>query len=267
MSHSFPSEGLNAMLQGVVPIASLTLSDMESDHPRIVIVEDDEPTRRFLADNLAADGFDPVEADNARDGLRVIASHAPALVVLDLGLPDRDGLDVLREVRAGEATISHIDPALPVLVLSGRAAEIDRVRGFERGADDYLVKPFSYLELRGRIDAVLRRSRSRPSAGRLKVGPIELDPLTRRVELDGRLLAVSKKEFALLRTLAAEPVRVFTREELLRGVWGYQSIVPTRTLDSHASRLRRKLSDAGAPGLIINVWGVGYRLLEATSVS
>ena len=248
MGHSFPFEGLNAMLQGVVHNAPLTLTSMESDHPRIVIVEDDEPTRRFLADNLAADEFEPLEAGNARDGLRLIANHAPALALLDLGLPDRDGLDVLREVRAGEATISRIDPALPVLVLSGRGAEMDRVRGFERGADDYVIKPFSYLELRGRLDAVLRRSRNRPRAGRLRVGPLELDPASRLVRLAGRPLPVSKKEFALLRTLAAEPVRVFTREELLRGVWGYQSIVPTRTLDSHASRLRRKLSDAGAPG-------------------
>ena len=176
MGHSFPFEGMNAMLQGVVLIAPLTLSSVESDHPRIVIVEDDGPTRRFLADNLAADGFEPLEAANARDGLRLIANRAPALAVLDLGLPDRDGLDVLHELRAGEATISRIDPTLPVLVLSGRATEMDRVRGFERGADDYLVKPFSYLELRGRIDAVLRRSRSRPGAGRLKVGPLELDP-------------------------------------------------------------------------------------------
>ena len=94
------------------------------------------------------------------------------------------------------------------------------------------------------------------------MGPLELDPASRHVKLRGRPLSVSKKEFALLRTLAAEPVRVFTREELLRGIWGYQSMVPTRTLDSHASRLRRKLSDAGAPGLIVNVWGVGYRLVE-----
>ncbi|HET9105288.1 MAG TPA: response regulator transcription factor [Solirubrobacteraceae bacterium] len=236
---------------------------MESEHPQIAIVEDDEPTRRFLADNLAADGFEPLEASTARDGLRLFADHAPALAVLDLGLPDGDGLEVLHDVRAGEISVSHIDPALPVLVLSGRGAELDRVRGFERGADDYLVKPFSYLELRGRIDALLRRSRHRPGAGRLKVGPLELDPATRHVALQGQALAVSKKEFALLRTLASEPVRVFTREELLRGVWGYKSVVPTRTLDSHASRLRRKLSDAGAPGLIVNVWGVGYRLLDA----
>lgn len=116
--------------------------------------------------------------------------------------------------------------------------------------------------MRGRIGAILRRSALRPGAGRLKVGPLEVDPLARRVELDGNTLSLSKKEFALLRALAAEPARVFTREELLRGVWGFQNLVPTRTLDSHASRLRRKLADAGAPGMIVNVWGVGYRLID-----
>lgn len=191
-----------------------------------------------------------------------MATRAPHLAVVDLGLPDRDGLEVLREVRTSDETASRIDPRLPMILLTGRSGELDRVRGFERGCDDYLVKPFSYPELRGRIGAILRRSALRPGAGRLKVGPLEVDPLARRVELDGRRLSLSKKEFALLRALAAEPARVFTREELLRGVWGFQNLVPTRTLDSHASRLRRKLADAGAPGMIVNVWGVGYRLID-----
>jgi len=235
---------------------------MEPDPPTVVIVEDHDATRRFLADNLSADGFEPLEAETARAGLRLMATRAPHLAVVDLGLPDRDGLEVLREVRTSDETASRIDPRLPMILLTGRSGELDRVRGFERGCDDYLVKPFSYPELRGRIGAILRRSALRPGAGRLKVGPLEVDPLARRVELDGRRLSLSKKEFALLRALAAEPARVFTREELLRGVWGFQNLVPTRTLDSHASRLRRKLADAGAPGMIVNVWGVGYRLID-----
>lgn len=235
---------------------------MEPDAPTVVIVEDHDATRRFLADNLAADGFEPLEAETAQAGLRLMAMRAPDLAVVDLGLPDRDGLEVLREVRTSDETVSRVDPRLPMILLTGRSGELDRVRGFDRGCDDYLVKPFSYPELRGRIGAILRRSARRPGAGRLKVGLLEVDPLARRAELEGQALSLSKKEFALLRALAAEPARVFTREELLRGVWGFQNMVPTRTLDSHASRLRRKLADAGAPGMIVNVWGVGYRLID-----
>ncbi|GAC1580619.1 MAG: response regulator transcription factor [Candidatus Dormibacteria bacterium] len=235
---------------------------MQSDPPIVVLIEDHETTRRFLADNLSADGYEPLEAETARAGLRLMATRAPHVAVVDLGLPDRDGLEVLREVRSSDETVSRIDPRLPMILLTGRSGELDRVRGFERGCDDYLVKPFSYPELRGRIGAILRRSAVRPGAGRLKVGLLEVDPLARRAELDGHPLSLSKKEFALLRALAVEPTRVFTREELLRGVWGFQSLVPTRTLDSHASRLRRKLADAGAPGMIVNVWGVGYRLID-----
>jgi DNA-binding response OmpR family regulator len=148
-----------------------------------------------------------------------------------------------------------------MLALSGRAAELDRLRGFERGADDYLIKPFSYVELRARVGALLRRTRHRPRLGRLRVGSLEIDPLSRQVWLRGQSLSLSKKEFALLRALASEPTRVFTREELLRGVWGFRVLCATRTLDSHAYRLRKKLNAAG-DRYIINVWGVGYRLLD-----
>lgn len=234
---------------------------MEPKPPTILIVEDHGATRRFLADNLAADGFEPLEADTARDGLRLIAGKPPDLAIIDLSLPDRDGLDLLREVRAGDESVSRLDPRMPVILLTGRAGELDRVRGFERGCDDYLVKPFSYPELRGRIGAVLTRARRRPGVGRLRIGPLEVDPLSRQVQLDGRPIHLSKKEFALLRALAEDPTRVFTREELLRGVWGYRALGATRTLDSHASRLRKKLSGAG-DGFVVNVWGVGYRLID-----
>jgi DNA-binding response OmpR family regulator len=227
----------------------------------ILIVEDHRATRTFLADNLAADGYEPLEADTAHDALRLMGAKSPDLAIVDLGLPDRDGLDLLREVRASEVTASRLDPRLPVIVLTGRAGELDRVRGFERGADDYLVKPFSYPELRARIAAVLGRARDRRGSGRLRVGPLELDPLSRAVELDGEPIHLSKKEFALLRALAEEPTRVFTREELLRGVWGFRALGATRTLDSHASRLRKKLAAAGG-GFIVNVWGVGYKLID-----
>lgn len=234
---------------------------MERTSPTILIVEDHPGTRRFLADNLAADGYEPLLAQAASDGRRLLAARSPELAIIDLGLPDRDGLELLREVRESTATGGGLDSEVPVLILSGRAGELDRIRGFERGCDDYLVKPFSYGELRGRVAALLRRTRGRARLGRIRVGPLELDPVTRVVTLDGEGVHLSKKEYALLRTLATEPSRVFTREELLRSIWGYQTLVPTRTLDSHASRLRQKLQ-VGDSRFIVNVWGVGYRLVE-----
>ena len=235
---------------------------MERNLPAILIVEDHSATRRFLADNLAADGYEPLEARSSAEGRRQIATQCPELVILDLGLPDRDGLDLLRELRESSEAGGGLDSQLPVLVLSGRAGELDRIRGFERGCDDYLVKPFSYGELRGRIDALLRRTRTRARLGRVRIGALELDPVAREVWLEGRRVHLSKKEYGLLRTLASEPSRVFTREELLRGVWGFQSVVPTRTLDSHASRLRKKLT-TGDSAFVVNVWGVGYRLVDS----
>lgn len=235
---------------------------MEPNLATILIVEDHRATRRFLADNLAADGYEPLEAETATEGLHLIAECFPEAAIIDLGLPDRDGLELLRELREFGRSGRALDPQLPVLILSGRATELDRVRGFERGCDDYLAKPFSYAELRGRLGALLRRAGGRPRAGRVRVGPLELDPLTHEVRIDGELVALSKKEFALLRALAAEPARVFTREELLRDVWGFQAPGATRTLDSHASRLRQKLCADRRLRLVVNVWGVGYCLID-----
>jgi len=233
---------------------------MQATPATILLVEDHRPTRTFLADNLAADGYEILEADCAAEGQRLIASQYPDLAVVDLGLPDRDGLELVREVREADRA-GRIDPDLPLLILSGRAGELHRLRGFARGCDDYVVKPFSYPEVQARIAALLRRTRLRPGNGRLRVGPLEIDPLARQVWIDDQPLQLSKKEFALLRALASEPTRVFTREELLHGVWGFQSLGATRTLDSHASRLRKKLR-AGGAGFVINVWGVGYRLMD-----
>jgi DNA-binding response OmpR family regulator len=234
---------------------------MDDEAPTILVVEDHPPTRAFLAENLTADGYEVLEADSASDAHRLIDGNGPELVILDLGLPDQDGLEVMTWIRAAEPVGGRIDPTLPILVLTGRAGELDRLRGFERGCDDYLAKPFSYQELRVRIAAVLRRSQQRPRAGRLRVGNLELDPPSRRVWLSGQPISLSKKEFALLRALAAEPTRVFTREELLRDVWGFRAICPTRTIDSHAHRLRKKLN-VGGHKFIVNVWGVGYRLID-----
>jgi DNA-binding response OmpR family regulator len=234
---------------------------MQSTAATILVVEDHRVTRSFLAENLSADGFDVLEAECASVGQRLMETAYPDLAIIDLALPDGDGLDLLREVRDADRVAGRLDPDLPLLVLSGRVTELDRLRGFDRGCDDYVVKPFSYQELHARVLALLRRTRRRPGLGRLRIGALEVDPMARQVWLRGEPVALSKKEFALLRALAAEPTRVFTREELLRGVWGFRAMGATRTLDSHAFRLRRKLSSAGER-FVINVWGVGYRLVD-----
>lgn len=226
----------------------------------VVVCEDDEVTRGFLCDNLTADRYTALAASSAADALRLCQYSQPDLLVLDLALPDAAGLDVLREIRASEGATGRFDPELPVIVLSGRGSEADRVRGFASGADDYLVKPFHYPELVGRLAAVLRR-RSGRREGPRRIGDLVIDPATREVRVAGHPVALANKEFVLLRTLATEPTRVFTKEELLRDVWGYRSLGRTRTLDSHASRLRRKL-DGGARRYVVNCWGVGYRLID-----
>lgn len=229
----------------------------------LLIVEDDEATRKFLADNLTADGFVVACASGAAEGVRAIEVRHPGLVLLDLGLDGRaTGLDLLDRVRSSDGMGSRIDPDIPVIVLTGRAGEADRVRGFARGADDYLVKPFHYGELLARVRAILRRTHGRNQRGLLRVGPLTVDPMTRAVTLDGRPVALSAKEFSLLHALAENPTRVRSKDELLREVWGYVSIGRTRTVDAHACRLRRKLAVSGRPW-VVNVRGVGYRLTEA----
>src|SRR4051812_17692347 len=233
--------------------------------PTILLVEDDPVLITFLADNLAADGYEPVVAETVRDGLRELEYRRPDLAIVDLGLPDGSGLELIERVRAADGIASRVDPAVPLIVLSARAGDHDRVRGFERGADDFVAKPFSYGELRLRIAAVLRRTLRRPGLGSLRIGHLELDPAGREVRLRGRRVELSQKEFALLRALAADPTRVFTKEELLRDVWGFRSLGATRTLDSHACRLRQKLGTAGDK-FVVNVWGVGYRLVDGPAV-
>lgn len=226
------------------------------------MVEDDELTRSFLVDNLAADGFRAAGAAGVAEGLRAIEVRQPALVVLDLLLDDGSGLALLDRVRGSDGLASRIDPDVPVLVLSGRAGDADRVRSLTRGADDHLCKPFLYAELLARIRAVLRRADARRGRAVLRAGELTLDPATRVVSLSGRRLELSAKEFALLHALAEDPTRVYGKDELLRDVWGYRSSGRTRTLDAHACRLRRKLSPSPRPW-VVNVRGVGYKLTEA----
>ena len=226
----------------------------------VVVCEDDEPTLELLCDHLTADRYRALAAPSASDALRLCHYDHPDLLLLDLLLPDASGLDVLREIRATDGSNGRFDPSLPVVVLSGRGAPADRVRGLAEGADDYVVKPFHYEELVARLRAVLRRQ-GRRREGPRRVGDLHLDPVTREVRVAGRRVELANKEFVLLRTLASEPTRVFSKQELLRDVWGFKSLGKTRTLDSHASRLRRKLDPEGGR-FIVNVWGVGYRLIE-----
>ena len=228
----------------------------------LLLVEDDEATATFLADNLAADGFDVTVAPGVAEGWRALEVRRLDAVLLDLALVDGSGLVLLDRLRASDGAASRVDPALPVIVLSGRVSELDRVRGFERGADDYVPKPFSYRELLARIRAVLRRADIRSGRGTLRVADLVVDPLSREVRLAGRQIQFSAKEFALLYALAADPTRVFTKAELLQNVWGYATQGATRTLDTHACRIRQKLS-GGDRRFVITVRGVGYKLTEA----
>ena len=225
-------------------------------------MEDDETTRTFLCDQLAADGYRVAGAGGVAEALRALEVRRPDVVLLDLSLADGHGLVVLDRVRSADGAGSRIDPDTPVVVLSGRSGEADRVRGLTRGADDYVCKPFSYAELLARLHCVLRRSSGRRLRGLVRVGELTIDPATRAVRLNGVAVALSAKEFGLLYALASDPVRVHSKGELLRDVWGYRATGATRTVDTHACRLRRKLS-AGGRDFVVNVRGVGYRLTDA----
>lgn len=226
----------------------------------VVVCEDDEPTLDLLCDHLTADRFDVLPAPSAGDALRLCQYSHPDLMVLDLTLPDASGLDVLREIRDSDGISARFDRHLPIIVLSGLGGSHDRTRGLNSGADDYVIKPFHYPELVARIGTILRR-RSERREGPRRVGDLVVDTAQRRVRVGDRHVELSNKEFLLLKTLAADPTRVFSKEELLRDVWDYRSLGRTRTLDSHASRLRRKL-DPEHGRYVVNSWGVGYKLVD-----
>jgi DNA-binding response OmpR family regulator len=226
----------------------------------ILIVEENASTRAFLADQLAADGYEILLADGRRHALHLLASHRPQLVLADL---NGQTLGLLDAVRSGAGPTGEIDPITPVIVLTAQTDELARVRVFDRGGDDVIAKPFSYPELRGRIRALLRRA-CEPRPTRIsRVGALTVDHLAREVRVRDRPVDLSAKEYALLRALIADPSRVRTREELLSGVWGLSVEARTRTLDSHAFRLRKKLAAAEPDRrLVINVRAVGYRLCD-----
>lgn len=227
----------------------------------MLVVEREEPSREFLARQLADDGFDVLAADRAAEALELLATARPDLVLLDAVLPDASGFELCGRLREGEPG-REWNRDVPVIIVSERDAPVDRVRGFARGADDYVVKPYFYEELVARMRAVLRRVAG-PQRRTLSVGDLGIDLAARTVRVAGRPVQLSAKEFDLLVALAEDPERVFRKDELLRDVWGFRSLGRTRTLDSHASRLRRKLNGPGEAAYVLNVWGVGYRLVEA----
>jgi DNA-binding response OmpR family regulator len=227
---------------------------------RALLLAEAEPgTRAFLERHLVGEGFRVLRADAEREALELAERARPDLVLVG-GLEDASGPEVCKRLREGVPGRSW-DRDVPVIVLGEAQADaVDRIQAFERGCDDFVARPFHYEELVARIHAILRRTQP-AKRERLAAGPIALDRATRRVTVHGFAVALATKEFELLAKLASEPTRVFTKEELLRDVWDFVALGRTRTLDSHASRLRRKLALAGAENCVLNVWGVGYRLL------
>jgi two-component system KDP operon response regulator KdpE len=221
----------------------------------LLLIEDDLPTRRALVANLVGHGHQVDEAGTAADGLRAWEDRRPDLILLDLGLPDRDGLSIIRQVRREAAT--------PILVLSARGDERDRVTALDQGADDYLTKPFGLAELRARIAALLRRAAGplADAGGVLRVGPVNLDVAKREVRVGDQLVELTPREYELLKVLLGRAGSVVTRGRLLRAVWGAAYSEESHYLHVYVSRLRRKLAAAGAPDLIVAEPGVGYRVL------
>jgi DNA-binding response OmpR family regulator len=230
----------------------------------ILVVEEDPATRSFLAYNLTADGYEVAVAEDRRHAFALLAARRPQLVLVDL---NGQTLGLLDAVRKGDGLAGEVDPETPIIVLTDRADELSRVRVFNRGGDDVVSKPFSYPERRGRVRALLRRSYAPRHAPVARVGTVTVDHRTREVRVGEQPVMLAAKEFALLQTLIADPSRVFTKHELMRDLWGYPAETRSRTLDSHAARLRRKLDAAGAGRrTVVCVWGIGYRFCDGPPV-
>ncbi|MBI5956885.1 MAG: response regulator transcription factor [Chloroflexi bacterium] len=231
--------------------------------PLVLLVEDEPLICEFTQHNLEEDGFQVVSASNGREALRLLESCQPDVIVLDIMLPDMDGFDLCRRLRRGEVDTPLQGPArlaqTPIIMLTARAEDADKIKGFVSGADDYMVKPFNPLELTARIKAILRRARKEQKS--IALGDLVIDPVERTVHSQRRILSLSPKEFDLLYFLCSHPDKVFSRQELLQEVWGYSYPGGTRTVDEHIKRLRKKIElDAGCSGLICTEWSVGYKL-------
>jgi two-component system phosphate regulon response regulator PhoB len=228
---------------------------MSSDHPTVLLVEDEPAQREVLAYNLEAEGFRVSRAENGEEALMLVEEGAPDLIVLDWMLPNVSGIEVCRQIKTRSDT-----RGVPIIMLSARSEEVDRVRGLETGADDYVVKPYSVVELMARVRAQLRRARPSTVGERLEYEDIILDSETHRVTRDGKDLKLGPTEFRLLSTFMEKPGRVWSREQLLDRVWGRDIYVDTRTVDVHIGRLRKALSKHGGGDPLRTVRGAGYAL-------
>jgi two-component system phosphate regulon response regulator PhoB len=226
--------------------------------PRILVIEDERALTDVLAYNLHREGYEVAVAHDGRDGLRKAQTILPDLVILDLMLPVMDGLEVCRELRAGERT-----RAVPVLVLTAKAEETDQVVGFSLGADDYVTKPFSVKVLVQRVKALLRRVEGPPEAAEagetVEHSGVRVDRTRHKVSVEGQEVSLTRTEFRLLECLVRQPGRVFTRPQLMDAAMSDGTVVLERTIDVHVKSLRRKL---GKPDLIETVRGVGYRFRD-----
>lgn len=224
----------------------------------LVLVVDDEKTLvKALSFNLEKEGFRVEQAYDGEEALKKVFEIKPDIVVLDLMLPEVDGFEVCRRIRK--------KLEVPIIMLTARSEDIDKVLGLELGADDYLTKPFNSRELVARIKAILRRSTVRDEEARklIQIGKLQVDLLQHRVRLGDQEVSLTSKEFALLSFLAANAGNVYSREQLLEQVWGYDYYGDVRTVDVHIRHLREKLEkDPGNPELIITVWGTGYKIRE-----
>ena len=228
---------------------------MAVDAPTVLVVEDEPAQREVLAYNLEADGFAVTRAENGEEALLLVAEAAPDLIVLDWMLPNVSGIEVCRQLKTRAETKD-----IPIIMLSARTEEVDRVRGLETGADDYVIKPYSVAELMARVRTQLRRARPAALGQRLIHHDIVLDAETHRVTRGGRDIKLGPTEFRLLATLIERPGRVFSRDQLLDRVWGRDVYVDTRTVDVHVGRLRKALCQHGGEDPLRTVRGAGYAL-------
>ena len=228
---------------------------MSVDQPKILVVEDEPSQREVLAYNLKAEGFLVISADNGEDALFVVEEEEPDLILLDWMMPNLSGIEVCRRLKSCNET-----RAIPIVMVSARSEEMDKVRGLEIGADDYLVKPYSVIELIARLRTQLRRTRAATIGETLHFQDIILDPETHKVFRDEAQLKLGPTEFRLLRTMMEKPGRVWSRDQLLDRVWGRDIYVDTRTVDVHIGRLRKALLKHGGIDPLRTVRGAGYAL-------
>jgi two-component system, OmpR family, phosphate regulon response regulator PhoB len=229
--------------------------EMAADQPHVLIVEDEPAQREVLGYNFEAEGFRVSRAEHGEEALLLVAEEAPDLIVLDWMMPNVSGIEVCRQLKMRSETRK-----IPIIMLSARSEEVDKVRGLETGADDYVIKPYSIVELMARVRAQLRRTRPTAVGGRLEYEDIELDSETHRVTRAGKPVKLGPTEFRLLSTFMEKPGRVWSREQLLDRVWGRDIYIDTRTVDVHIGRLRKALTTYGGEDPLRTVRGAGYAL-------